>query len=781
MPTSEELIGSTVEEIVDIILGYALGSSGDGPIDPNMRPSNVQLPGAAHWLTVTEHSQYVVRGTFQAPTPTAEKIMFWRRKPGAYIEFVNVRLTDGSSAPTATTGTTDNGQKSDILSTLSKAWTGFSEIVPTLMGPGKILDPGSIEDAGFFFQVIADYYQRMHDEMAAQIADLNRDDESFRGSASEMFEQRIQVAMIKVAGARQREERWREAVKNVYYGAGAFQRALLEELEVLKAAPSNDLRIPHNFVVNVFARAHMESTEGIGRDVTWYGDTPGQAVSATGTSNDSINDRFHAANIGLYISFPADFGGGPWNVFDDANWLDIDHHIRYAWAQRMLHTFPRTIEAARVLTRNIDAATLLLKPPPIGPNPRLAPRTEPDLNAPDPNDPNAPAPDLELDPDAGPEVGSALPDPQAPGLDDPTGGGGGADLDLAATDVGGSDDGPLLGANSPLLSTDSPSLGTDSPLLGSTLPSSGVTGPGVGTGSLGDLSTEQLGALQEAGLLDDIALTPEQSSDLAAAGIPAAAGATLGSLTPAQLSRLRSSGLLDNEQLTAADASALDAAGLGLPSTDSSLGLAELPTDLDLGLGPDSLGANLPSTQFPTAIDGLDVTSPDTGATLPGFALGDVTQPVAHTAAGGGAGVSTAGLSMAGGSGVSGGLGSGAPGASGLGTNAGSALGSADKSLVGTAGSGGAAGTSTAAGTPMPMPMGGGGMGGGGGGGGNEKSRERNTWLTEDEDVWGTDPDCAPAVIGRGDGFDVTEPVDVPDGPTVPGTARPTRTQPRRG
>jgi hypothetical protein len=31
----------------------------------------------------------------------------------------------------------------------------------------------------------------------------------------------------------------------------------------------------------------------------------------------------------------------------------------------------------------------------------------------------------------------------------------------------------------------------------------------------------------------------------------------------------------------------------------------------------------------------------------------------------------------------------------------------------------------------------------------NERDRERTTWLAEEEDVWGTDPDVAVAVIGR--------------------------------
>jgi hypothetical protein len=39
-------------------------------------------------------------------------------------------------------------------------------------------------------------------------------------------------------------------------------------------------------------------------------------------------------------------------------------------------------------------------------------------------------------------------------------------------------------------------------------------------------------------------------------------------------------------------------------------------------------------------------------------------------------------------------------------------------------------------------------MGGHGGSGEGEEERERSTWLTEDDDVWGGDGDAAPPVIG---------------------------------
>ncbi|MFD9304031.1 hypothetical protein ACFWCB_15505 [Streptomyces sp. NPDC060048] len=53
---------------------------------------------------------------------------------------------------------------------------------------------------------------------------------------------------------------------------------------------------------------------------------------------------------------------------------------------------------------------------------------------------------------------------------------------------------------------------------------------------------------------------------------------------------------------------------------------------------------------------------------------------------------------------------------------------------------------------PMMPPMGGAGMGAGagaGGVGGGQKDRQRTTWLSEDEDTWGTDTGTVSGVIGR--------------------------------
>jgi len=97
----------------------------------------------------------------------------------------------------------------------------------------------------------------------------------------------------------------------------------------------------------------------------------------------------------------------------------------------------------------------------------------------------------------------------------------------------------------------------------------------------------------------------------------------------------------------------------------------------------------------------------------------------------GGLGTSAAsGLSGSGAGGSSvGGTGSGASGSGGL--------------APGSVGGAGSAGTASGGGSGMMAPM----MGGGGGGGGQESTHQ--TWLVEDEDVWGArEGETAPPVIG---------------------------------
>ena len=114
---------------------------------------------------------------------------------------------------------------------------------------------------------------------------------------------------------------------------------------------------------------------------------------------------------------------------------------------------------------------------------------------------------------------------------------------------------------------------------------------------------------------------------------------------------------------------------------------------------------------------------------------------------GGGGGFDGAGGGGFGGSG--GGAGGLGGGLNADGTPIGGLNSSSGSALSGSTAPGGGAGAAGAGYPPMMPPM----MPPGAAGG-QDKERERTTWLAEDEEVWGTDPDVSPSVIGRDEYID---------------------------
>ncbi|KJE19671.1 hypothetical protein FF36_06039 [Frankia torreyi] len=303
-----------------------------------------------------------------------------------------------------------------------------------------------------------------------------------------------------------------------------------------------------------------------------------------------------------------------------------------------------------------------------------------------------------------------------------------------------------------------------------TLGDAGLLGATNGTPhTLGDLSPAQLAELGSSGALDNVPVTDAQLNQLRQDGLlgPNATGLhSLGDLSPAQLADLQQHGLLDSVPVTPGELDTLRQAGLLSPQATTGAGMSDLSLNpgsvggigsSDNGLlNPSDLtGQQTPRTFFPTPVDGLDVSTPDPHALAAGTGVqvGNIGQPMARALPGAGGGFGTAGVTL--------------PGSQPLVTGDSSILGRDGTS--GLNGSGGANGSAMSGGMPF-MPMGGMGGLGGGGQGQQPKERQRNTWLTEDEDVWGTEPECAPAVVGRGDG-----PADgEPDRPASPVLVPPT-------
>jgi hypothetical protein len=139
-------------------------------------------------------------------------------------------------------------------------------------------------------------------------------------------------------------------------------------------------------------------------------------------------------------------------------------------------------------------------------------------------------------------------------------------------------------------------------------------------------------------------------------------------------------------------------------------------------------GGNLPGGNLP-------------GGNLPGGNHPSTKLQYFHMPPGGGSG-GLGGLHGGGAGGLPGGGTGGLPGSGLAGGGAGGGLsgGAMNDALAAERAAMGGAGAN---GMGMGMPM-----GGGGGAGGQSEDRERSTWLSEDEDIWGGDGDVAPPVIG---------------------------------
>jgi hypothetical protein len=213
-------------------------------------------------------------------------------------------------------------------------------------------------------------------------------------------------------------------------------------------------------------------------------------------------------------------------------------------------------------------------------------------------------------------------------------------------------------------------------------------------------------------------------------------------------------------------------AGLGGGADPSSLladpgslsSLASIPDTSSLAVDPSSLPglspvpdvSNLAAVPGPTdpgaSLAGF--ANPGTSGGLPQLSTGaDWNNALSNLPGGSGAGLGYTGIP---GLGTLGGLSSldslgKNGGAAGLAEAAGGPNGGAGAALAGESaspfGSAGGAAASGEGGIPLYPPTGG--MGAGAGGADGAQERERHTWITEDEAVWGADPDLPPAVLGR--------------------------------
>ncbi|MFI7080370.1 hypothetical protein ACIBO1_24000 [Micromonospora sp. NPDC049903] len=258
------------------------------------------------------------------------------------------------------------------------------------------------------------------------------------------------------------------------------------------------------------------------------------------------------------------------------------------------------------------------------------------------------------------------------------------------------------------------------------------SGLGGGTGGIGDGTGGGVGPVGSGGSVGPGTFLPGLGGGVVG-GTPGGGGSGGGSRSGSG----GSGGLGGLTPPSTPNPSGGDSGVVGGPGRDGSAS-GGVSTGGSGGLG----GLTPPSTPHPSVVDpdavgGVGAGGFDSGSSSGGLNGGAVIGPIGEPPPGYVAGSALPGFAGVAGTGTgavtSGGFTAGAPFGS---------AGAAGAAGVGIPGMGGMGGF------PMMPPMGGMGQGGGRD---NDKDRERTTWLAEEEEVWGTDPDCAPAVIGRDD------------------------------
>ncbi|GAB3240234.1 hypothetical protein [Kineosporia babensis] len=390
-------VGGTIQDVVLQVLGWALGGGLDGSINNDVTPEVVGQPGRGRWLTAKKQDKLTAGWK---PGATDDALRFWRKHPGTHVEWIDIKIA-GTGEGDTTIRHEDTGAFQGSLASIRDAWGGFYTGVPRYLGSGadSRLNPNSIADTRLLLSKVADYYELKHSEMKAEVDKFNRDEDSFRGSASETFLQRMQTAMVKVEDVQSKMRLWDTAFTNAYHGARLFQDALINDLNNLRAKYDGTIFNPHNFVIKALNNAGVESTFNQTRDTTYtdsYGNThtvdlkPNEQLNASGgLTQGGINGDSGGGLITdqvgnwytIMITIPNLPNPGPYNVFDIPSWGVIDDQIRGLWAKTVLDAFGDTITAGKQLVVDFNNASAVIIPPDMKPNPKIGnPNVGPNSN-----------------------------------------------------------------------------------------------------------------------------------------------------------------------------------------------------------------------------------------------------------------------------------------------------------------------------------------------------------------------------------------------------------------
>ena len=402
--------GDSIEEVLQALAGYTLGGNGSGggspppsgqdsaasttaPMIPSeLRPGVVKGSQGARWVWMESRHQKL--SMTWAPSGEPGKVIFWRIN-GYYVfakrvEWVVVQIS-GPSAPT------ENGGQ--ILETIGKAWTDLVTQGPTLFGPRTHFDPQTIKDVENSLRTMSGWGDRVNTDLTKQIAGINDDDSSFRGSALEAFEHRVHGLQNQVRDISSELKPAQDALSAAHIEATKFISTFRTELEAFRALDGGMWADPRQALIRILNSAMLVDTHD-NTDLVQNSLGPRTLVDPDGASIRNTNVGPTEVNESpLLISFPtlpalfADAGidGSFFTEQQDAfaheTWAHVDHILRRAWATKVERAFTGTIAGARTLDTALEEAWKSLHmapaaPLPPGANPPTSSKNPPQFDFP---------------------------------------------------------------------------------------------------------------------------------------------------------------------------------------------------------------------------------------------------------------------------------------------------------------------------------------------------------------------------------------------------------------
>jgi hypothetical protein len=738
---------ATIEDVFENVLGLVLGGApgqyelasgappgtGRGTIKNEFRPANAANVG--FWL-IAEEDTLDHDGAW-TPEYDKDAVTFYWYRTGANNTRHYTRLTvwvglknrkDDGFKPGPDDQTANSLNPADIkkpgdnpVVVLGNAWELLQNEIPNVIGANTSFDPETIDAARLVLTGLANLAASVSTGLHDQTGKVNSKGNDFRGSAEAAWFHQVQVTNSFLSDLGTQHDRWEKSLLDASNAAADFVTQVKAANEKwFNLEPKGTWQHPFRMIAAMFNQSKLSSGSSANAWNVGHA-TPGGTPSATPTYTLTLPPWLDSIVI------------DPFKVSD---WSIVDRTLRSKWHDNLVNTWQSVVDSANNLVAKFGAThnqLFISDPAPVAPLPMM-PMPNPNGDNPFANignpfanigDPfaNIGNPFAGIgDPFAG--IGNPFANQPFVGASNPfANSGDGLNGPFLQPEVVSTHPFANVGDSNPFMANDG--LVSNNPFAGS-------------AAMLGDLTPTQLNQLLADGQLKDTPLTPQQAAFLESNGLgPVPPGATLGDLTPRQLDALQKAGLLDQTATTPAELK-------------------------DLGLGPTPA---VPLSQFPTGVDGVQI-----GNKLQlagGVPLGDVSGPGALALGYGGVG--TGGLLSVPGLG-------GSPG----GLSAGN-LGPLGEPLTGAEVTPSVAGEALLGegmgGLPYMPGMFGGGFGGGMNQGQGQRERTRGTWLKEDEEVWGTEPEVAPAVVGRkGRGSVPDDPEGPADEPSnLPGESRPYR------